>query len=55
MQQLALLQQQKCREAQGFLFSHPMTESDAARFLRRLPEVTSIRRIRALQLPLAGE
>jgi len=47
--QVALLQQQGCREAQGFLVSHPMSESDAARFLRRLPEVTSIRRIRALR------
>ena len=51
MHQLALLQQQKCREAQGFLVSHPMSEGDAARFLRRLPDVTSIRRIRALRPP----
>jgi diguanylate cyclase len=49
--QLALLQQQKCREAQGFLVSHPMSEGDAARFMRRLPDVTGIRRIRALALP----
>jgi len=54
MDQLALLQQQKCREAQGFLVSHPMSEGDAARFLRRLPDVTGIRRIRALQAPLPG-
>jgi diguanylate cyclase (GGDEF)-like protein len=54
LHQLALLQQQKCREAQGFLVSHPMSEGDAARFLRRLPDVTGIRRIRALQLPLPG-
>ena len=51
MHQLALLRQQNCREAQGFLVSHPMSEGDAARFLRRLPDVTSIRRIRALQAP----
>jgi diguanylate cyclase len=54
LHQLALLRQQKCREAQGFLVSHPMSEGDAARFLRRLPDVTGIRRIRALQLPLPG-
>jgi diguanylate cyclase (GGDEF)-like protein len=52
--QLALLQQQKCSEAQGFLVSHPMSEGDAARFLRRLPDVTGIRRIRALVLPPPG-
>ena len=54
MHQLALLRQQKCREAQGFLVSHPMSEGDASRFLRRLPDVTGIRRIRALELPLPG-
>jgi diguanylate cyclase (GGDEF)-like protein len=54
LHQLALLRQQKCGEAQGFLVSHPMSEGDAARFLRRLPDVTGIRRIRALQLPLPG-
>jgi diguanylate cyclase (GGDEF)-like protein len=51
MDQIALLRQQKCREAQGFLVSQPMSESDAAGFLRRLPDVTSIRRIRALHSP----
>ncbi len=50
MQQLALLQQQHCREAQGYLVSHPIGEADAARFLRRLPDVTAIRRIHALKI-----
>jgi EAL domain-containing protein (putative c-di-GMP-specific phosphodiesterase class I) len=54
LHQLALLRQQNCREAQGFLVSHPMSEGDAARFMRRLPDVTGIRRIRALQLPPPG-
>ncbi len=35
-QQLQFLHQEKCNEAQGFLFSRPMTPDDAERFLRDL-------------------
>jgi len=47
-QQLALLRAHDCREAQGYLVSHPMGTREATLFLRRLPEVTAIRRLRLL-------
>jgi EAL domain-containing protein (putative c-di-GMP-specific phosphodiesterase class I) len=48
-EQLALLRAHRCREAQGYLVSHPMGAREATLFLRRLPEVTGIRRLRGLE------
>ena len=47
-EQLALLRAHRCREAQGYLVSHPMGARDATLFLQRLPEVTGIRRLHGL-------
>jgi predicted signal transduction protein with EAL and GGDEF domain len=50
-EQLVLLRAHRCREAQGYLVSHPMGAREATLFLRRLPDVTAIRRLRSLEPP----
>ncbi|MCP5327376.1 MAG: EAL domain-containing protein [Sinobacteraceae bacterium] len=49
--QFALLRAHQCREAQGYLVSQPLGAREAALFLRQLPQVTAIRRLRRLVAP----
>ena len=50
-QQFALLRAHQCREAQGYLVSHPLGAREAAQFLQRLPGITAIQRLRQLLTP----
>jgi len=42
--QLAFLQEQACQDAQGYLFSRPLTSSEAREFLRRAAEASDASR-----------